>query len=226
MTGTPPSGDSAPGTTLSAGDGPASEPTPTPVARVDGWLAELGLVPVERAERDGVASWDLLLDGRRRFDVRLTLILDPALALVGWVHYAPPLNDSFRKSYRQFLKWNDELPFAKFALSADERPVLTGEVPADRLDRDAVGVLVARLLAICDLLLAESAHWLWPGGRRPKEIPRASRHEALIERYAAQLGELADPPPAGAGDPEPPGGADPRRAGAADTEDDPQDRDV
>ena len=38
-----------------------------------------------------------------------------------WVHFAPPLNDSFRVSYRQFLRWNDELPFVKFALSADER---------------------------------------------------------------------------------------------------------
>ena len=67
-------------------------------ALVDAWLHELGLSAVERAERDGISSWDLLLDGRRRRDVRVTLILDPALALVAWVHYAPALSDTFRKS--------------------------------------------------------------------------------------------------------------------------------
>ncbi len=138
-----------------------------------------------------MVSWDLVLDGRRRFDVRITLILDPLLALVAWVHYAPPLNDSFRKSYRQFLRWNDELPFAKFALSADERPVLTSEVAVERLDRDRLGVTLARLLAVCDLLLDESLHWLWPGGRRPAGDPdRVSRHAALLERYDDELGEL------------------------------------
>ena len=34
-------------------------------------------MPIERAEREGVTSWDLLLDGRRRYDLRITLILDP-----------------------------------------------------------------------------------------------------------------------------------------------------
>ena len=106
---------------------------------VDGWLAELGLKPVERAEREGATSWDLLLDGRQRRGVRVTLILDPAVALVAWVHFGPPLSDNFRKTYRQLLRWNDELPFAKFALSEDERPVLTAEVAADGLTRDVVG---------------------------------------------------------------------------------------
>ncbi|MBA3435032.1 MAG: hypothetical protein H0U11_00925, partial [Chloroflexi bacterium] len=79
---------------------------------VDQWLAQLGIEPLARAEREGVVSWDLMLDGRRRHDIRLTLILDPDLALVGWVHFAPPLADTFRKSYERFLRWNDELPFA------------------------------------------------------------------------------------------------------------------
>src|SRR5262249_38141053 len=62
-------------------------------ASVDAWLAELSLNPVERQEREGVVSWDLLLDGRARRDIRVTLILEPHLAIVGWVHYAPPLSD-------------------------------------------------------------------------------------------------------------------------------------
>ena len=55
------------------------------------------------------------------------------------MHYAPPITDSFRVSYRKLLRWNDELPFVKFAVSVDERPVLTAELPVATLDRDALG---------------------------------------------------------------------------------------
>ena len=89
------------------------------------------------------SSWDLRLDGRRRPDIRVTLILDPESAMLFWVHFAPPLNDSFRVSYRQFLRWNDELPFVKFALSEDDRPMLTAEVdrPPTRHGRPGPGHL-------------------------------------------------------------------------------------
>jgi len=87
--------------------GPAA---PSPI-EVDGWLTELGIVPLERTEREGITSWDLVLDGRRRFDIRVTLILDPSLALIAWVHYAPPIKDAQRHSYRTLLRWNDEYHF-------------------------------------------------------------------------------------------------------------------
>lgn len=121
----------------------------------------------------------------------MTLIRDPALGLVAWVHYAPPLSDSLRKTYRQLLRWNDELPFVKFALSEDDRPVLAAEVAADRLDRESLGLTIARLLAVCDLLYEESRTWVdrisLPKGETivPDESGRA-----LLERYAAELGEL------------------------------------
>src|SRR6187431_2894139 len=103
-------------------------PTVRP-ADVERWLTDLGLEPVDRAERDGIASWDLVLDGRRRFDLRVTIILDPALALICWAHFAPPISDMFRKSYRKLLRWNDEFPFAKFSIGEDERPLLAIELP-------------------------------------------------------------------------------------------------
>lgn len=168
------------------------ETTPTrPLAiRLDGWLAELGIEPVDRVVREGVVSWDLLLDGRRRHDIRVTLILDPGLALVCWVHYAPPLRDSFRKTYQRLLHLNDELPFIKFGLSSEEGLAMTTELPADRLDRDLVGLTIARLVAVCDLLLDESLTWLWPGAKTAPVPERPSRHAVLLERYAAELGEL------------------------------------
>ena len=162
-------------------------------ARVDAWLAELGIAPRERAERDRVTSWDVLLDGRQRPGVLVTLILDPSLALVCWVHYAPPIKESFRISYRMLLRWNDELPFVKFAVSEDERPVLTTELPVATLDLDALGVALARLLAVCDLLLADSSRWLEaPGSRKGKGAAGPPvTPSPLLERYADRLGELA-----------------------------------
>ena len=166
---------------------------------VDGWLAELGLTPIERDQREGAASWDLVLDGRKRRGLRVTLILDPLVALIAWVHLAPPLSDNFRKTYRQLLRWNDELPFFKFALSEDDRPMLTAEISAVGLDREAVGRLLARTLAIVDLVHDESMKLM--GELRRKHVAIAAVGEpdpagvTLLERYAADLEELTEPAP-------------------------------
>ncbi len=157
---------------------------------VEQWLDELGLTPTDRADRDGISSWDLRLDGVRRFDVPITLILDPAFALICWVHFAPPIGDAFRKSYRKLLRWNDEYPFVKFSLAEDERPVLATELPIEAVDRDALGIAIARSLAIADRLLEESASWLWIGSRIPDTSGRASRGAALMARYADAIAEL------------------------------------
>lgn len=173
---------------------------PTPDARppvgpadVERWLGELGLEPAGRSDREGIVAWDLRLDGRRRFDLPVTVILDPRLALICWVHYAPPIGDAFRKSYRRLLRWNDEFPFAKFSLAEDERPILAAELPIRTVDRDELGLALARALAISDRLLDESAGWLWVGGRIPDTSGRTSRGGHLLERYADRLGELLEP---------------------------------
>jgi hypothetical protein len=165
--------------------------SPTPVV-VEGWLAELDLEPGEREERDSVVAWDLRLDGRRRFDVRVTVILDPSTGALVWVHLAPPIADSFRVSYRKLLRWNDEFPFVKFGLTDDDRPVLTAEIPVEHLDRDELGLAIARVLAVCDLLLEETARWAWIGGRVPDWSGRVSRQVGLFARYADRLAELAE----------------------------------
>jgi hypothetical protein len=160
---------------------------------VDRWLADLGLEPVERADRDGIHSWDLVLDGRRRFDLRVTVILDPTVALICWAHYAPPINDLFRKSYRRLLRWNDEFPFAKFAVSDDERPLLTIETPIETAAHagvDGLGLGLARIIGIADQLFDESVDWLWLGGRVPDQSGRVSRTAALLARYADRIPEL------------------------------------
>jgi len=167
-------------------------------ADVEAWLGELGLEPLERADREGVASWDLVLDGRRRAALRVTLILDPTLALICWAHYAPPINDSFRKSYRMLLHWNDELPFVKFSLGEDERPLLVAEIPVETLDADALGLALARVLAVADRYLAESTDWLKSGGWPTAPVPEdaeATPGTRLLDRYADRLAELLDDQP-------------------------------
>jgi hypothetical protein len=172
---------------------PASAVRPSDV---EGWLAELGLAPSARADREGIASWDLVVDGRRRFDLRLTVILDPALAVICWAHYAPPISDMFRKSYRKLLRWNDEFPFAKFSVGEDERPLLAVELPIETASADQLGLAIARILGIADRLIEESKDWIWLGGRIPEQPGRESANARLLERYAGRLPELLDVPEA------------------------------
>lgn len=160
-------------------------------ADVERWLAELGLESLERADRDGIVAWDLVLDGRRRRDLRVTLICQPDLGLICWGHFAPPINDMFRKSYRRLLRWNDELPFVKFSIGEDERPILTVELTGADLDADGLGLALARILGVSDQLLEETAGWLWLGGRVPAGYEeRPPRNGAFLDRYVARLPEL------------------------------------
>jgi hypothetical protein len=135
-----------------------------------------------------------VLDGRKRRGLRITLILDPQVALIAYVYLAPPIADSFRKSYRQLLRWNDELPFAKFAVTEDERPVLTLEASADNLSRDDVGRLLARSLAIADLIHDKAIALMGELRRRHAVIVETSEPDpagvALLDRYANEVAEL------------------------------------
>ena len=170
-------------------------------ADVEHWLDDLGLRPEARTDREGVTSWDLRLDGRRRFDVPITLILDPALALIVWVHFAPPIGDAFRKSYRRLLRWNDEFPFAKFSVGEDERPLLAVELPIDLVrgpsgaGADALGMALTRIVGIADRLLDDSKGWLWIGGRMPDQGDRTPRNAALLERFEGRLPEIFEDAP-------------------------------
>jgi Putative bacterial sensory transduction regulator len=170
-------------------------------ADVERWFAEIGLEPFERADRDGITSWDLLLDGRRRHDLRVTVILDPTLAVIVWAHYAPPIGDMFRKSYRKLLRWNDEFPFVKFSVGEDERPLLASELPVEAVDADRLGLAIARILDVADRLLDETKGWLWIGGKAPEEpADRVARNPGFLEQYADRLPPLEDAP-----EPEPTG---------------------
>lgn len=158
---------------------------------VAAWLLDLDIVPTATADRDGVAVWDLVLDGRRRLDLRVTLILDPATGLIVWLHLAPPLGDGLRKAYRTLLGWNDEFPLAKFSLAEDGRPILAVEIPTRWLDAEELGLALARVVGIADQVFDETRPWVWIGGHVPAGYAaRERRTEVLLERFAARLPEL------------------------------------
>ena len=172
----------------------ATSPAPTAEA-IERWLGELGLVASERVEREGVVAWDVTIDGRRRRDLRTTVILDPTLGLIAWAHLAPPLGDGLRKAYRTLLRWNDEFPLAKFSVAEDGRPILAVEVPVRWLDADELGLALARIAGIADRIFEETRGWLWIGGRVPDGYDAApGRTEPLLDRFARRLGELAVDP--------------------------------
>jgi hypothetical protein len=165
--------------------------TPPTAATIKRWLAELGLEAGTEVERDGVVAWDLAIDGRTRRDLRVTVILDPALGAIVWAHLAPPLLDGLRKAYRTLLRWNDEFPLAKFSIADDGRPIAAVEIPSRWLDADELGLALARVAGVADRVFEETRGWLWIGGRVPDGYAqRPIRNEALLRRFSAQLGEL------------------------------------
>lgn len=161
-------------------------------AELERWLHDLAIEPGPRSERDGVVAWDLTLDGRRRVDLRVTAILDPALGLILWAHLAPPLGDGLRKAYRTLLRWNDEFPLAKFSVADDGRPILAVELAERWLTADELGLALARISAIADRIFDETRGWLWIGGRVPSGYGAGTRNDGLIGRFADRLGELVE----------------------------------
>jgi Putative bacterial sensory transduction regulator len=178
---------------------PASTKTATPASTtmvapstVEGWLRGLGLEPLASVEREGITAWDVAIDGRRRRDLRATVILDPAIGAIVWAHLAPPLGDGLRKAYRTLLRWNDEFPLAKFSVADDGRPILAVELPTRWLDAGELGLALARVAVIADAIFEETRGWLWIGGRVPDGYEaRPIRTGALLERFSDRLGELA-----------------------------------
>ncbi len=91
------------------------------------------------------------------------------------------------------LRWNDELPFVRFALSEDERPVLTAEEPVASLSRDVMGLMLARVLALCDIVHGPALKLMGELSRRQAALAKTEPDPAgvaLLDRYAADLEEL------------------------------------
>ena len=158
-------------------------------AEIPPLLNSLGIATAAPHQRDDATVWDLELDGAERRGLRVSLIYDARKggALLIWAHLAPPLGDGLRKAYRQLLEWNDRFTYAKFSIATDVRPTLSVELRAEEVSGVQLGEGLARVVLIADAIVAETAEWIWIGGKIPPDPGTERRNGALL----AAAGDLA-----------------------------------
>ena len=158
-------------------------------ASIDGWLSELGLEIIASAgtPADPAFSRDLMVDGDRRFDLRLTVAWVDGVGCSLWAYYGLEAMEIPKRIYARMLRANFDYPFVKFAMTDDDRPMLMTELPAAAVDRDELGRGVARLAIVADRLLEETATAVADRGVLPDWGGRTSRNRELLERYRAEV---------------------------------------
>ena len=139
------------------------------------------------AASDQAFSRDLLLDGERRFDLRVTVAWVDGIGLSIWAHYGDEGMEVPRRVYLRMLRANFEYPFVKFALTDDDRPMLMTELPAKGLDRDALARALVRLTVVADRLLEETAAAVADRGSLPDWSGRAPRNAGLLAAHRAEV---------------------------------------
>jgi hypothetical protein len=128
-----------------------------------------------------------MLDGVRRFDLRTTVAWVDGVGLSVWAYYGDEEMEVPKRVYARMLRANYEYPFVKFALTDDDRPMLMTELPAEGLDRAALGRTLARLTVVADRLLEETAAAIAERGHLPDWSGRAPRNQALLDAHRAEV---------------------------------------
>ena len=156
---------------------------------LDAWLAELGLeviggggTPTEPA-----FSRDLVLDGARRFDLRVTVAWVDGVGLSVWAYYGDEGLEIPKRVYAGMLRANFDYPFVKFGLADDDRPMLMIELPPYGLERDSLALALVRLTVVADRLLEETAAAIADRGILPDWSGRTSRNESLLAAHRAEV---------------------------------------
>jgi hypothetical protein len=174
----------------------------SPAGELDRWLAELGLEVVGATGEagDSAFSRDVVLDGTRRFDLRVTLAWVDGIGLSLWAYYGHEGMEIPRRELRRMLRAGFDYPFVKFSLTDDDRPMLISELPAAAMERDEVGRGLVRLAIVADRLLEETAHAVVDRGQLPDWSGRQPRNAALLDAYRAEvestMPDWQAPPPA------------------------------
>ncbi len=156
---------------------------------IDAWLGELELEVVASSGDPGrqVLSRDLVLDGRRRFDLRVTVAWVAGVGCSLWAYYGFEGMEIPKRVYARMLRANFDYPYVKFALTDDDRPMLMTELPTAALDRHELGRGLARLAIVADRLLDETAVAVADRGLLPDWSGRTSRNPTLIAAYGAEV---------------------------------------
>ena len=162
---------------------------------LDAWLAQLGVEVVGASGRAGDAalSRDVVLDGERRFDLRVTVAWVADVGWSLWGYYGHEAMEIPRRVYLRMLRANFDYPFVKFAMTEDDRPMLITELPAQGVDRDELGRALTRLVIVADRLLDETAPAVADRGALPDWGGRAGRNPQLLEAHRAEVEAIMPP---------------------------------
>jgi hypothetical protein len=156
---------------------------------LDAWLDELGVEVVGAAGTDGdqAMSRDIILDGERRFDLRVTVAWVAGIGLSLWAYYGLEAMELPRRTLHRMLRANFEYPFVKFAVTEDDRPMLVTEIPASAVDRDELARGLVRLAIVADRLMDETAAAVADRGLLPDWSDRQPRNPDLLEAQRAEV---------------------------------------
>ena len=156
---------------------------------IDGWLGDLGLEVVGSSGSAGDAAFsrDVILDGHRRYDLRVTIAWVAGVGCSLWAYYGLEAMEIPKRLYARMLRANFDYPYVKFALTDDDRPMLMTELPSAALDRDELGRGLVRLLVVADRLLDETAHAVSDRGVLPDWTDRIGRNPELLAAYRADV---------------------------------------
>lgn len=170
------------------------------VPPLDAWLAELGLevVGATGGPGDAAISRDLVLDGERRFDLRVTVAWVDGMGLALWAYYGLEAMEIPKRVFLQMLRANFDYPFVKFAMTDDDRPMLMSELSAESSSRDELARGLVRLTIVADRLLDETATAIADRGSLPDWSERIGRNPDLLAAWRRELEDEMpawEPPP-------------------------------
>jgi hypothetical protein len=156
---------------------------------IDRLLGELGVEVVDAADGPGGASLsrDVIVDGRRRFDLRVTVAWVAGVGCSLWGYYGLEAMEIPKRVYARMLRANFDYPYVKFAMTDDDRPMLMTELPTAAVDRDELGRGLTRLAIVADRLLEETAAAVADRSVLPDWSGRAGRNDALLATYGPEV---------------------------------------
>ncbi|MDQ3690190.1 MAG: YbjN domain-containing protein [Chloroflexota bacterium] len=152
-------------------------------------MESLGLEVVASAGAadDPAFSRDIIVDGDRRFDLRITVAWVSGVGCSLWAYYGLEAMEIPKRIYARMLRANFDYPFVKFAMTDDDRPMLMSELPVAGLDRDQLGRGITRLAIVADRLVEETASAIADRGLLPDWTDRQTRNPALMDAYRADV---------------------------------------
>lgn len=156
---------------------------------IDRLLEELEIEVVDAADGPGGTSLsrDVVIDGWRRFDLRVTVAWVAGVGCSLWGYYGLEAMEIPKRVYARMLRANFDYPYVKFAMTDDDRPMLMTELPTAAVDRDELGRGLARLAIVADRLLEETAAAVADRAVLPDWSGRMPRNPLLLRVYGPEV---------------------------------------